>query len=72
MTKKHKVTVSCGTKFHSDYTAFQLQKHGLLAQVLTAHPKSRYLNRVQLAKKSVTFIFNHSDARILAFGFAWR
>jgi len=56
MTKKHKVTVSCGTKFHSDYTAFQLQKHGLLAQVLTAHPKSRYLNRVQLAKKSVTFI----------------
>lgn len=53
--EKHKVTVSCGTKFHSDYTAFQLQKHGLLEQVITAHPKKRYLNRVGLHKKSITF-----------------
>lgn len=53
--KKHRVTVSCGTKFHSDYTSFQLQQHGLLQQVITAHPKRRYLNRVNLIKKSVTF-----------------
>jgi len=52
---KHKVTVSCGTKFHSDYTSFQLQKHGLLNSVLTAHPSSRYLNRVDIQRKLVTF-----------------
>lgn len=55
MSKKKRVSVSCGTKFHSDYTAFQLQKHDLLEKIITAHPKSRYLNRVNINRKSITF-----------------
>ena len=51
-----KVTVSCGTKFHSDYTAYQLSKHGLLDRILTAHPAKYYLNRVPLAKQKVKFL----------------
>jgi glycosyltransferase involved in cell wall biosynthesis len=51
-----KVTVSCGTKFHSDYTAYQLSKHGLLDRILTAHPAKHYLNRVPLAKQKVKFL----------------
>lgn len=51
-----KVTVSCGTKFHSDYTAFQLDKNELLAKVVTSHPSSRYLNRVNLRKDMVDFL----------------
>lgn len=59
MTMKdiHRVTVSCGTKFHSDYMAFQLEKHHLLESVVTSHPKSRYTNRVKLNKKNIQFLF---------------
>lgn len=53
----HRVTVSCGTKFHSDYMAFQLEKHHLLESVVTAHPKSRYINRVKLNEKHIQFLF---------------
>jgi glycosyltransferase involved in cell wall biosynthesis len=53
---KNKVTVTCGTKFHSDYTAFQLQKHNLLEKVITSHPKKRYLNRVPIEKKLTKFL----------------
>jgi glycosyltransferase involved in cell wall biosynthesis len=52
-----KVIVGCGTKFHSDYMAFQLNKHDLLYKVVTAHPKDRYLNRVNLDKGKVKFLF---------------
>ncbi|RYG28936.1 MAG: hypothetical protein EOO01_38985 [Chitinophagaceae bacterium] len=50
------VTVSCGTKFHSDHVAYQLDKRGLLDKVLTSHPAKYYLNRVSLAKKKVQFL----------------
>jgi len=53
---KNMVTVTCGTKFHSDYTAFQLQKHNLLEKVITAHPSSKYLNRVAIEKKRIKFL----------------
>jgi glycosyltransferase involved in cell wall biosynthesis len=53
----YRVTVSCGTKFHSDYMAFQLEKHGLLESVVTSHPKSRYTNRVKLNSKKIRFLF---------------
>lgn len=56
MTPKRKVVVSCATKFHSDYMAFQLNKAGLLEKVYTAHPKSRYLNRVKLPLSKVVFL----------------
>jgi len=51
-----KVLISCGTKFHSDHVSFQLQKHQLLQKAITSHPSGRYLNRVQLLKKNVTFL----------------
>ncbi|MDQ0640913.1 glycosyltransferase involved in cell wall biosynthesis [Pedobacter sp. W3I1] len=50
------VTVTCGTKFHSDYTAFQLQQHNLLEKVITAHPSKKYLNRVSIEKKRAKFL----------------
>ena len=56
MTASKKVTVSCPTKFHSDYMANQLEKHNLLAKVYTAHPKSRYLNRVFLPINKIFFM----------------
>jgi glycosyltransferase involved in cell wall biosynthesis len=56
MKKNKAVLVSCGTKFHSDYMASQLAKHGLLNKVITAHPKNRYLNRVSLKKESIKFL----------------
>ncbi|RYY70633.1 MAG: glycosyltransferase [Chitinophagaceae bacterium] len=51
-----KVTISCGTKFHSDHVAYQLSKHGLLEKVLTSHPAKYYLNRVPLTKEKVKFL----------------
>ncbi len=51
-----KVTVSCGTKFHSDQTAYQLSRHNLLDKVLTSHPAKYYLNRVPLEKGKVKFL----------------
>ena len=56
MTKNLKVTISCGTKFHSDHVAYQLSKHHLLDKVLTSHPAKYYLNRVPLQKKDVKFL----------------
>lgn len=63
MSKPHKmmqnnkrVLVSCGTKFHSDHVSWQLYKHGLLQKTITAHPPGRYLNRVDLPRKKVTFL----------------
>jgi glycosyltransferase involved in cell wall biosynthesis len=52
-----KVIVGCGTKFHSDYMAYQLNKHQLLDKVVTCHPRSRYLNRVNLEKEKTIFLF---------------
>jgi glycosyltransferase involved in cell wall biosynthesis len=57
MKTSNKITVSCGTKFHSDYMAYQLSKHDLLDKVLTSHPSKRYLNRVPLSKNNVKFLF---------------
>lgn len=51
-----KVVVSCGTKFHSDHVSWQLFKHGLLKKAITAHPPGKYLNRVDLPRKKVTFL----------------
>src|SRR5215204_4667004 len=51
-----KVTISCGTKFHSDHVAYQLSKHSLLDKVLTSHPAKYYLNRVPLKKEDVRFL----------------
>lgn len=56
MERNKSVLVSCGTKFHSDYMASQLDKHNLLNRVITAHPKSRYLNRVSLKKGKIKFL----------------
>lgn len=58
MAKKEnkRVLVSCGTKFHADYMSDQLEKHRLLEGVLTSHPASRFLNRVQLSRKKVKFL----------------
>jgi len=56
MSKERKVTVSCATKFHSDYMAFQLNKYNLLERIYTAHPRNRYLNRVELPLKKVSFL----------------
>jgi hypothetical protein len=35
----NRVIASCGTRFHSDYVADQLDKHRLLDKVITSHPK---------------------------------
>ncbi|RYG12408.1 MAG: glycosyltransferase family 1 protein [Chitinophagaceae bacterium] len=51
-----KVTISCGTKFHSDHVAYQLSKRNLLDKVLTSHPAKYYLNRVPLKKEEVNFL----------------
>jgi glycosyltransferase involved in cell wall biosynthesis len=51
-----KVTISCGTKFHSDHVAYQLDKHNMLDKVLTSHPAKYYLNRVPLKKEKVKFL----------------
>jgi len=56
MKTNPKVTISCGTKFHSDHVAYQLSKRGLLHKVLTSHPAKYYLNRVPLEKSSVKFL----------------
>jgi glycosyltransferase involved in cell wall biosynthesis len=56
MGQTHKVTISCGTKFHSDHVAYQLSKHHLLDKVLTSHPAKYYLNRVPLQKSDVKFL----------------
>jgi glycosyltransferase involved in cell wall biosynthesis len=56
MEKNESVLVSCGTKFHSDYMASQLDKHCLLNRTVTAHPKSRYLSRVSLQKGKIKFL----------------
>lgn len=53
---KNKVTVTCGTKFHSDYTAFQLQQHDLLEKVITSHPSKKFLNRVPIQRKLTKFL----------------
>jgi glycosyltransferase involved in cell wall biosynthesis len=56
MQGSKRVLVSCGTKFHSDHVSWQLYKHGLLQKTITAHPPSKYLNRVDLPQKKVTFL----------------
>ncbi|MDB5208677.1 MAG: hypothetical protein JWR72_3752 [Flavisolibacter sp.] len=56
MQDEIKVTVSCGTKFHSDHVAYQLSKHNMLDLVLTSHPAKYYLNRVPLKKEKVRFL----------------
>ena len=56
MPDKLKVTVSCGTKIHSDHVAYQLSKHQQLDTVLTSHPAKYYLNRVPLEKSKVKFL----------------
>jgi glycosyltransferase involved in cell wall biosynthesis len=56
MEKNNSVVVSCGTKFHSDYMAGQLEKHGLLNRVITSHPSSRYLNRIKIPKSKTMFL----------------
>ena len=56
MISNKKVTVSCGTKFHSDYMGYQLEKHGLLEKVITSHPPSKYFGRVNLSRSKVTFL----------------
>jgi glycosyltransferase involved in cell wall biosynthesis len=61
-----KVTVSCGTKFHSDYMAFQLNKHGMLKQVLTSHPARYYLSRVPIIRSKVKFL---PPVFLLSYGF---
>lgn len=54
--KARRVIVSCGTKFHADYMAAQLDHHQLLQKVITAHPPGRFLNRVKLARNKVKFL----------------
>ncbi|RYG54458.1 MAG: glycosyltransferase family 1 protein [Chitinophagaceae bacterium] len=56
MPEQDYVTISCGTKFHSDHVAYQLSKHQLLEKVLTSHPSKYYLNRVPLKKNKVKFL----------------
>lgn len=56
MKTDSKVTISCGTKFHSDHVAYQLSKHNLLDKVLTSHPAKYYLNRVPLLRNQVKFL----------------
>ena len=52
----NKISVSCGTKFHSDYLADQLHQRGLLNQVITAHLPQKYLGRTALPRKKVLFL----------------
>jgi glycosyltransferase involved in cell wall biosynthesis len=66
MAGDFKVTVSCGTKFHSDHVAHQLSRHQLLEEVLTSHPAKYYLNRVPLEKKYVKFL---PPVFLLGYGF---
>lgn len=68
MKTDYKVTISCGTKFHSDHVAYQLNKRGMLNKVLTSHPAKYYLNRVPLKKSSVRFL---PPVFLLAYGFRW-
>jgi glycosyltransferase involved in cell wall biosynthesis len=56
MKESKRVLVSCGTKFHSDYMAAQLEKHQLLEGVVTAHPASRFLNRAPVPRDKVSFL----------------
>jgi len=56
MIKSRKVSLSCPTKFHSDYMANQLERHALLNEVYTAHPKKRYINRVNIPPDKVSFL----------------
>lgn len=55
-SSNRKVTVSCPTKFHSDYILNQLEKHSMLKYAYTAHPKSRYLGRINLPIKKIRFL----------------
>lgn len=50
------MTVSCGTKFHSDYMSYQLARFGLLERTITAHPRSKYLTRTNLSVKKISFL----------------
>jgi glycosyltransferase involved in cell wall biosynthesis len=52
-----KVMVACGTKFHSDYVAEQLNKHDLLVRVITSHPRTRYINRTKIPNSKIKFLF---------------
>lgn len=56
LSAKPTVTISCGTKFHSDQVAYQLDRHGMLNTVLTSHPAKYYLNRVPLHRQKVSFL----------------
>ncbi|MBL4674824.1 MAG: glycosyltransferase [Mucilaginibacter sp.] len=51
-----RVLITCGTKFHSDYVAEQLYKHGLLEKAITSHPSSRYTNRTKIPPGKLKFL----------------
>jgi len=53
---KKRVLLSCGTKFHSDYVAYELEKQQLLERIVTAHPPRWYFNRVSLTMSKVKFL----------------
>jgi len=51
-----KVTVSCPTKFHSDYMLDQLEKHSLLKNAYTSHPRNSFLSRINLPVEKIKFL----------------
>ncbi len=51
-----KVLVSCGSKFHSDHLARQLQERGLLYRLVTAHPFWAY-RRERIDRDKTVFLF---------------
>lgn len=50
-----KVLVSCGTKFHSDHLAYELQQRNSLYKVITSHPSGAY-QRKPLDRKKILFL----------------
>ena len=50
-----KVLVSCGTKFHSDHVAYQLQRRNILLKLITSHPSIAH-QRVKIKRENILFL----------------
>lgn len=50
-----KVLISCGTKFHSDHLAYQLQNRNSLYKLITSHPSFAY-KRVPVNRGKIIFL----------------
>lgn len=50
-----KVLVSCGTKFHSDHLAYQLQRRNILLKLITSHPSIAH-HRVKIKRGNILFL----------------